>query len=116
MEIKGVYLGGPLFSKTPEEGGQIAKIAMGFARKFWCWGLGVYSPPTNCLLMPFANNVMREHIVVFNLQMLQQMDFVFMLPGWKKALEAEAERAHALMLRKPVFYSLHQVERHLERR
>ncbi len=110
-----VYLGGKMFGSTLEETAKLVRAAMGFQRKLFELGFWVFCPATNCLLAQFAIQVMLERIVVGNLTQMEHCDIVFMPPNWKASLEANTERAHALMLHKPVFYSIPQVKRWLEK-
>ena len=110
-----MYVGGQMFGETTEETGKIARKAMGFSKKFWEMGYGVYCPTTNCLLAQYANQVMLKTIIIFNLEVMEVCDCAFMLPGWQNSFEAEAERAHAMMLKLPVFYTIRQAERFWEK-
>lgn len=110
-----IYIAGPMFGGDVEETGKLARVAMGYSKKLMELGFWVFCPMTNCLLGQFAHHVMLEKIIVGNLEIMGACDYVFMLPNWRDSLEAETERAFAMMHKIPVFYTLKQVERHIER-
>jgi hypothetical protein len=73
------------------------------AVQLWAWDFSVICPHTNSRFMDGFEGIKIDAFLEGDLDQVERVDLVVLMPRWKTSVGARGEHAHALLCCKPVF-------------